>query len=164
MFDARAAAMDKRIAGIIMFLPCIDGAWDKFRWSESLVETSTGQKGTLWDVVQRNRFHTSASSSATISSSQATNTPPITAEEEETITFWPLTPQSAHPTTGSAVLSGSPYIHAWSLTAQLMAEQGSNASPFTGSHPQQYLGQFFHRPVSAVKSYRAYPAPVDHGE
>src|SRR6201995_3023839 len=40
--------MDKRIAGIILFLPYIDGAWDKSRWGDW-----------LWESVQRNRFEQS---------------------------------------------------------------------------------------------------------
>ena len=37
--------MDKRIAGIVMFLPCIDGAWDRNLWGEE-----------LWARVQNDRF------------------------------------------------------------------------------------------------------------
>ncbi|KAF2727559.1 alpha/beta-hydrolase [Polyplosphaeria fusca] len=49
---AIAAAMDKRIAGIIMFLPCIDGTYDRKIWGEW-----------LWDAVKANRF---AQSSETV--------------------------------------------------------------------------------------------------
>lgn len=36
--------MDKRIAGIVMFLPCIDGKYDQGLWGDR-----------LWEAVQRNR-------------------------------------------------------------------------------------------------------------
>ena len=58
--SSRAAAMDKRIAGIIMFLPCIDGQWDRNHWGDW-----------LWEAVQRNRFLQPSS-------------------RVETVGFWPL--------------------------------------------------------------------------
>jgi uncharacterized protein len=41
--------MDKRIAGIIMFLPCIDGDYDKNLWGDK-----------LWETVQQNRTQRNA--------------------------------------------------------------------------------------------------------
>jgi uncharacterized protein len=65
--------MDKRIAGIIMFLPCIDGAWDKSRWGDW-----------LWDLVQRHRFQQSSLDSKVVG-------------------FWPLTDAEAAGNGGSVL-------------------------------------------------------------
>ncbi|KAH8901564.1 alpha/beta-hydrolase [Thozetella sp. PMI_491] len=60
-----AAAMDNRIAGIIMFLPCIDGSWDKSRWGER-----------TWKEVQRHRVQGKLA-------------------DGESVQFWPLTDEDA---------------------------------------------------------------------
>ncbi|ETS78554.1 hypothetical protein PFICI_10616 [Pestalotiopsis fici W106-1] len=70
---AIAAALDKRIAGIIMFLPCIDGAWDKSRWGEE-----------TWKAAQRHRYQGKLS-------------------DAESIPFWPLTDDQAAGVGGSVL-------------------------------------------------------------
>jgi hypothetical protein len=65
--------MDKRIAGIIMFLPCIDGNYDKGLWGDR-----------LWDAVKANRFEQSGS-------------------EVKYIRFWPLSDIEAAGTGGSVL-------------------------------------------------------------
>jgi uncharacterized protein len=95
-----------------MFLPCIDGAWDKSRWSSSEVFSSSVARSTLWNAVQRNRFQA----------------PSITSQNE-TVRFWPLTDEEAAGSGGS-VLSGD-YVHQWSTVARQMAERGGNRN-FTG--------------------------------
>ena len=57
--------MDKRLAGVILFLPCIDGNWDKSQWGEW-----------VWDAVRKHRYQQQ----------------PATAE---TLRFWPLTDEDA---------------------------------------------------------------------
>ena len=68
--------MDERIAGIVMFLPCIDGVYDRKVWGEG-----------LWAKVQRNRQQQGALVAA------------------DTIQFWPLSDAEAAGSGGS-VLSG----------------------------------------------------------
>lgn len=57
--------MDKRVAGIIMFLSCIDGQHDKGLWGEP-----------LWEAVQRDRHES-------------------TVLQKMSIKFWPLTDDDA---------------------------------------------------------------------
>jgi hypothetical protein len=57
--------MDKRIAGIIMFLPCIDGAWDRSRWGDW-----------IYEAAKRNRYRE----------------PSI---DPKVVKFWPLTDDEA---------------------------------------------------------------------
>ena len=65
--------MDKRIAGIIMFLPCIDGAWDRSRWGDR-----------TWEAVQSHRFEGKLS-------------------DGNTLKFWPLTDDDAAGKSGSVL-------------------------------------------------------------
>lgn len=65
--------MDKRIAGIIMFLPCIDGAWDKKAWGEP-----------TWEAAKRHRYQGKL-------------------QDTETIRFWPLTDDEAAGAGGSVL-------------------------------------------------------------
>lgn len=95
-----------------MFLPCIDGAWDKSRWGAADVFSASVARAPLWDAVQRNRFQG-----------------PSAATRNETVRFWPLTDSEAAGT-GGAILSGD-YIRQWSAVGQRMAEQGGNTH-FTG--------------------------------
>ncbi|KAF7536659.1 hypothetical protein G7054_g4373 [Neopestalotiopsis clavispora] len=95
---AMAAALDERIAGIIMFLPCIDGAWDKSRWGEE-----------IWNAAKRHRYQGKLS-------------------DGESVPFWPLTDdQAAGIGSDRSVLSGD-YVRDWSVVAQTMAEQGGNTA------------------------------------
>ena len=57
--------MDSRLAGIIMFLPCIDGAWDKGRWGDE-----------TWETAKRHRFERKLA-------------------DREKVKFWPLTDDEA---------------------------------------------------------------------
>jgi uncharacterized protein len=68
--------MDKRIAGLILFLPSIDGALDKGRWGES-----------TWEAAQRHRFQGEL-------------------EDGESLQFWPLTDAEAAGTGGSVLSGG----------------------------------------------------------
>jgi len=70
---ARAAALDKRIAGIILFLPCIDGGWDKSRWGEH-----------TWQAAQRHRYESKIS-------------------DGESVRFWPLSDDEAAGKGGSVL-------------------------------------------------------------
>ncbi|KAJ4301722.1 hypothetical protein N0V90_003815 [Kalmusia sp. IMI 367209] len=99
-----AAALDKRISSITMFLPCIDGAWDKSQWSSSNVLNSAVPRSSLWGAVQRNRFQA-----------------PNGISRIQTIRFRPLTDSEAAGDGGS-VLSGG-HVRDWSVVAQQMAEQ-----------------------------------------
>jgi uncharacterized protein len=65
--------MDKRIAGIIMFLPCIDWAWNRSRWGDW-----------LWEEVQRHRFHRPRA-------------------QPKSVKFWPLSDGEAAGTGGSVL-------------------------------------------------------------
>jgi hypothetical protein len=69
----RAAARDKRIAGIMMFLPCVDGAWDKSRWGDK-----------IWQEAKRHRFERKL-------------------EDGESAQFWPLTDDEAAGRGGSVL-------------------------------------------------------------
>lgn len=57
--------MDKRISGIIMFLPCTDGQYDKGLWGER-----------LWEAVQTDRHE-------------------LPIQQRMSIRFWPLTDEDA---------------------------------------------------------------------
>ncbi|KAH8649862.1 Alpha/Beta hydrolase protein [Xylariales sp. PMI_506] len=70
---AMASAMDTRIAGIIMFMPCIDGAWDKSRWDDW-----------TWEAVQRHRVEGKLA-------------------DGESVQFWPLTDDEAAGKGGSVL-------------------------------------------------------------
>lgn len=95
--------MDKRIAGIIMWLPCIDGAWDKQAWGSS-----------LWDAVQRDRFRQS------------------TPDTPQTIQFWPLTDDEAAGK-GNSVLSGEYVRQWSSVAQSMTVSPSSGGKPsFTG--------------------------------
>lgn len=61
------------IAGIIMFLPCIDGAWDKSRWGDW-----------VYNMAQRNRFQQRSL-------------------DPKALKFWPLTEADAVGTSGSVL-------------------------------------------------------------
>jgi uncharacterized protein len=56
-----------------MFLPCIDGAWDKSRWGEK-----------LWEFVQHDRFQPGST-------------------QTQSLTFWPLSDAEAAGTGGSVL-------------------------------------------------------------
>lgn len=81
-----------------MFLPCIDGAWDKSRWVEE-----------IWNAARCHRYQGKLG-------------------DGESVPFWPLTKDQAAGVGGDrSVLSGD-YVHQWSLVAQTMAEQGGNTA------------------------------------